>query len=82
MNYNPKLGSGKSRNDPDASTQFYDIAAEQALEHKYTRIIGNELRCEEHDGLCTVIRIKPTQALEMDEHGELQLVDHDPAVSA
>lgn len=67
---------------PDAeapATQFYDLSKEHAVKHQHDTIVGNELRCRLHSH-CTVIMIKPTQVLERDANGVLQLVDKDPAL--
>ncbi len=57
-------------------TQIYDLNESQPMEHRYNHIVGNELRCTMHgEAYCPVIRIKPTQVLELDTEGVLQLVD-------
>lgn len=59
--------------------QLYDMSKEQPVKHQHDTIVGNELRCSVHSH-CSVILIKPTQVLERDANGVLQLVDKDPAL--
>lgn len=58
----------------DNEKQTYDMSQEAPIKHRFEKIIGNELHCILHS-TCTVIRIKPTEVLEKDADGNLQLVD-------
>lgn len=68
-------------NDPElmydgAPTEYVDMAAVTPTAHRFEQIVGNELRCTLHgDGNCPVLFIKPTEVLEGNEAGELELVD-------
>lgn len=72
-------------NDPDLmydhtsrpEPELYDIGKEVEIEHRFEKIIGNELHCITHDK-CTTIRIKPTEVLEKGADGQLHLVDKAP----
>lgn len=74
MNPEPADTDGKP------APQLYDMAKEKPVTHSHDTIVGNELRCSLH-AACTVILIKPTQVLERDANGVLQLVDKDPALN-
>jgi hypothetical protein len=62
---------------PPAET--FDMSKNTPVEHRYDKIIGNELLCTLHENAhCPVIYVKPTEILVRDEEGTLHLYNNMP----
>lgn len=57
--------------------QEFDISQQPQMEHRFDKIIGNQLVCTLHDQStsCPVIFVKPTEVLVKGEDGTLHLFD-------
>lgn len=55
----------------------FDMNAVTPQEHRFDRIIGNQLQCSLHEN-CVGMFIKPWEVLERNEAGDLILVDKRP----
>lgn len=61
------------------TVETFDLSNVTPVNHTFERIVGNQLVCTEHNSLdCPSITVKPTQVLEFDKEGRLQLVDKAP----
>ena len=59
--------------------EFYDMNKSVPVQHRFDFIRGNQLVCTLHnsDG-CPSMTIKPTEVLERNKHGQLELIDRAP----
>lgn len=55
-------------------TQTFSLTDVPTITHSFDHIVGNQLMCSSHD-TCTSVTVSPTVVLEMNEKGEMQLVD-------
>lgn len=59
--------------------QVFDLSNLTPIDHVFEHIVGNQLICTLHNSQnCPSITVKPTEVLEFDEDGRLQLVDKAP----
>lgn len=58
--------------------QMINLAEATPIDHVFDYIVGNQLTCRGHGGNCPIITVAPTQVLEFDTDGRLQLVDKAP----
>lgn len=77
MDDNYILGQPLEEGMPPVEQTLSDISYEPVT-HRYDHIVGNELRCSLHGGMCSSVFISPTQVLEEGEDGQLYLVDKAP----
>ena len=75
MNPNQPLANDPTLMYEHTDTQYTDMAAITPTAHRFEKIVGNELRCTLHAAGCPVIYVKPTQVLERNANGELELID-------
>ena len=68
------MANQEQPNKPYQPEQAIDLSQLPDQEHKFQRIVGNRLECV-MSGHVDGIFIKPTQVLERDKKGVLQLVD-------
>ncbi len=67
---------GQISTDAVDDKQLYDLQSPELIDHRFDKIVGNQLLCSLHPGgICPAIFVKPTEVLEEGADGKLHLID-------